>query len=30
MNEIFETFPLLLDDLDEAWEAFKERIAENE
>ncbi len=29
MNEIFETFPLLLDDL-EAWETLKERITENE
>lgn len=30
MNEIFDTFSLLIDDLDEAWETLKERITENE
>lgn len=30
MNEIFETFPLLIDDVEEAWETLKERITENE
>lgn len=30
MNEIFDTFPLLIDDLEEALETLKERITENE
>ena len=30
MYEIFDTFPLLIDDLEEALEILKERITENE
>lgn len=30
MNEIFDTFLLLIDDLEEALETLKERITENE